>query len=187
MGLGALAPEWDRALVVLSGDGELAVGLRECLDRTRVTVKDARPQEAGASVASCLPWPWAVAGAVSELPAGVTDLLSLRPTLILWLGPAPASLPIHRRRFARFSELVAAADRALEQEVAGMRMSPGSGVRLPSGRLCRSAELQALVSAHPHGFALPVGAFRSAARALAGAELPLRPLRDKVTGLVSLA
>ena len=51
--LGALAPERDRTLVVLSRDGELAVGLRERLERARVVVKDARPGEASTAVASC--------------------------------------------------------------------------------------------------------------------------------------
>ena len=184
--LGALAPERDRAMVVLSGDGELAVGLRERLDRTSVTVKDARAEEAESAMASCLPWPWAVVGAVPELPERAAEMTGLHPTLVLWLGPVPAGLPAHHRRFTRFSELAGAVEQALEQEVAGMRMSPGAGVRLPSGRLCTSGELQALVSAHPHGFALPASCFRSAARALVRADLPLRPLRDRITGLVSL-
>ena len=55
--LGALAPERDRTLVVLSRDGELAVGLRERLERARVVVKDARPDESLTAVGSCRPWP----------------------------------------------------------------------------------------------------------------------------------
>ena len=64
--LGVLAPESDRTTVVISPDGELAVGLRERLDRGRVVVKDARPGEARAAVKSCRPWPWMVIGAVPE-------------------------------------------------------------------------------------------------------------------------
>jgi hypothetical protein len=184
--LGALAPESDRALVVVAPDGELAVGLRESLGRAWVVVKDARPDEAWTAVASCRPWPWMVVGAVPELPPQVAAVLDHHPVLVLWLGPAPSRLPAHSRGFSRFSMLAAAAALALDEEVAGMRLAVGAGVQLPGGRISRSAELQALVSAHPAGFALPVDTFHSAARTLARHRIPLRPHRDPATGLVSL-
>ena len=173
--LGALAPERDRALLVLSRDGELAVGLRERLERARVVVKDARPDESLTAVGSCRPWPWMLVGDVAELPPGIEAAPARHPILVLWLGPPPPALPAHVRSFSRFSEL---AD--------GMRLATGAGVELPGGRLARSASLQALVSAHPTGFNLPLVTFTSAARALLGSAVRLRPRRDPVSGWVSL-
>jgi hypothetical protein len=184
--LGALAPERDRSLVVLSRDGELAVGLRERLERDRVLVKDARPHEAGAALTSCRPWPWMLVGDLAELPASVGPALARYPVLVLWLGPAPRGLPAHSRDFSRYAELADAASRALEGEVGGVRLATGAGVELPDGRLARSASLEALVSAHPAGFDLPLRCFGSAVRALSGTEVSLRPRRDPVTRWVSL-
>ena len=184
--LGVLAPERDRALFVLAPDGELAVGLRERLDRARVVVKDARPEEAPAMLASCRPWPWMVIGAVAEPPPEVTPALIRRPIIVCWLGPMPPGLPAHGRGYSRFSVLADAVEQALGREVAGMRLAVGAGVHLPGGRITSSAELQALVSAHPAGFDLPLAAFRSAGRALAAHDIPLRPRRDPATRLVSL-
>jgi hypothetical protein len=184
--LGALAPERDRTLVVLSRNGELAVGLRERLERARVVVKDARPEEAGTAVASCRPWPWMLVGDIAELPPGVEPTIAHHPVVVLWLGSPPSGLPAHGRGFFRYSELADAASRALAAEVGGMRLATGAGVELPGGRLARSAGLQALVSAHPEGFNLPLVSFGSAARALSGSAVSLRPRRDPVTGWVSL-
>jgi hypothetical protein len=184
--LGVLAPEHDRALVVLSSDGELAVGLRERLDRARVVVKDARPGEALRALGSCRPWPWMVVGNVAELPVGVAPALARYPVLVLWLEPLPGGLPAHVRVFSRYRVLADAVSRALDGEVEGMRLVAGAGVELPGGRISHSASLQALVSAHPAGFNLPLESFRSAARALAAQAIPLRPHRAPLTGLVSL-
>jgi len=184
--LGLLAAEPDRALVVLAADGELAVALRENLDRQRVVVKDARPEEVEDAMRSCHPWPWMLVGAVPELPLPVVAALTRQPVLVLWYGPGPVELPRHARRFDRFAELAAAAARALEQEVGGLRLAIGCGVDLPCGGYSRSAELQALVAAAPAGFDLPLSAFRSAAHALAAADLPWRPMRDPGTRQVGL-
>jgi hypothetical protein len=184
--LGLLALEGDRALVVISSDGEPAVGLRESVDRARVVVKDARPGEALHVLRSCRPWPWLVVGSVAEPPSEMATLLAAHPVVVLWLGPAPGWLPAHRRAFSRFSALAAAVVQALHNEVEGMRLATGAGVEFSDGRISRSAELQALVSAHPDGFDLSLNAFRSAARILAGHCVALRPRRDPATGLVSL-
>jgi hypothetical protein len=185
--LGVLAPESDRAMVVISPDGEPAVGLRERLDRGRVVIKDARPGEARAALTSCRPWPWMVIGAVPELPEGVAEVLDGHPVLVLWLGPAPRCLPTHGRSFPRFAALAAAAGQALDHEVGGMRLATGAGVLLPGMRGCsRNPELQALVSAHPGGFNLQLETFRPAVRALRARGIPLRPRRDPATGMVSL-
>jgi hypothetical protein len=95
--MGALAPERDRTLVVLSRDGELAVGLRERLERARVVVKDARPDEALTAVGSCRPWPWMLVGDAADLPPGVEAAPARHPVLVLWLGTAPCGLPVHAR------------------------------------------------------------------------------------------
>ena len=184
--LGCLAREHDRSLVVVATGGELAVGLRDSLDRARVVVKDARPEEAVAAATSCRPWPWMLVGSVPELPTGLAPVLACRPIVVLWLGPSPSELPVHRRCFTRYSELAAAALQALDGEVAGMRLAVGAGVEFPDGRVARGAELEALVSAHPCGFALPSSAFRSATRTLAGRGVALRPLSDPETGRVTL-
>lgn len=184
--LGALAPEHDRALVVISADGELAVGLREHLDRVRVVVKDARPAEAGSALESCRPWPWMVVGNVTELASDVQSVLARHPVLVLWLGPLPRDLPPHARGLSRYSMLAGAASHALDGEVAGMRLAIGMGVELPGGRISRSASLQALVSAYPAGFDLPLMSFRSAARILASEGVPLRPHRGPRSGSVAL-
>ena len=184
--LGALTPERDRALLVLSRDGELAVGLRERLERARVVVKDARPDESLTAVGSCRPWPWMLVGDVAELPPGIEAAAARHPILVLWLGPPPPALPAHVRSFSRFSELADSAGRALDAEVDGMRLAIGAGVELPGGQLARSASLQALVSAHPAGFNLPLVTFTSAARALLGSAVRLRPRRDPASGWVSL-
>ncbi|MGO8685861.1 MAG: hypothetical protein ACLQT7_01565 [Candidatus Dormibacteria bacterium] len=184
--LGSLAPESDRALVVIAPDGELAVGLRESVERSRVVVKDARPGEARSALESCRPWPWMVVGSVPDLRPEVVSTLMPHPVILLWLGAPPPGLPSHVRGFVRFSALAAAVGRALEAEVGGMRLEVGAGVRLPSGRISRSPDLQALVSAHPGGFHLPLETFRSARRVLLRHGLAVLPQRDPATGLVSL-
>lgn len=182
---GFLAPASDRTLLVLAGDGELAVALREQLDGGLILIKDARPGEAEHALASCRPWPWMLVGALPALPARVADSLR-RPVLVIWYGPSPLSLPTHARRFARFPQLLDAVRSALAGEVAGIRLAAGSGVDLPSGTHSRSAELQALVSAGSSGFDLPLATFRSAARVLARGRVPARPSRDPRTRHVSL-
>jgi hypothetical protein len=184
--LGSLAPESDRALVVIAPDGELAVGVRESLDRAWVVVKDARPEEAWSAVACCRPWPWMVVGSVPVLPHGVASALTPHPVILLWLGAVPPGMPAHGRDFVRFSALLAEIRRALHGQVAGMRLALGAGVRLPGGGISRSPDLQALVSAHPDGFHLPLDSFRSATRTLARHDIPVRPRRDPATGVVSL-
>jgi len=184
--LGSLEPERNRTLVTVAPDGELAVGIRESVDRAWVVIKDARPEEAGSAVTSCLPWPWMVVGAGCELPGEIASVLALHPVIPLWLGAEPSGLPAHRRGFSRFSTLVAAIRLALAGEVGGMRLAAGAGVELPGGGISGNAELQALIAAHPSGFDLPLETFRAATRTLVRRGLPLRPRRDPATGLVSL-
>ncbi|HYA00099.1 MAG TPA: hypothetical protein VEK76_07070 [Candidatus Binatia bacterium] len=181
---GVMVPDKDRAVLVIAEDGELAVGLREHLERELVIVKDARPGEAAAAADSCRPWPWMLVGAVPRLPRQLAGRLR-RPSLIAWYGPAPAPLPRHARSFSRFMDLVAEVHGSLVREVGGMRLAIGSGVDLPGGTHLRSSELQALVST-PAGFDLPASAFRAAEVALRRHRIPLRPGRDPESGLVVL-
>nr|MDQ2959808.1 hypothetical protein [Candidatus Dormibacteraeota bacterium] len=161
--LGAAPSVRERALVVIGSDGEVAVALRERLDRARVTVVDAAPADALAALRACRPWPWMVVGTVSEPGQDVVADLRHRPILVLWLGQPPAGTPRHVRAFTRFSDLAGAAVGALAAEVAGIRLSIGSGVLLPNGEQHHNPELEALVSAHPHPFRLPRARFRTAA------------------------
>ena len=68
-----------------------------------------------------------------------------------------------------------------------MKLAIGLGVDLPDGSYARSAELQALVSSHPHPLDVPLDAFRSAARVLSTHGVAWKPARDGETGGVTLA
>lgn len=184
--LGVLAPDNARTILVVADDGELAVAIRDRIDRKLALIKDVRPDEFVDGCGTCLPWPWMVVGSVPSLPNGSDELLQNRPILIFWRGTPPPGLPSHARTFDRFADLVGAVERALTQEVAGMRLAIGLGVDLPDGDYARSAELQALVSAHPHPFDVPLDAFRSAARVLSTHRIKLKPVRDAESGTVSL-
>ncbi len=182
----APARDRDRALLVLSDDGDLAVGLHEQLDCIYVVVKHARPDEAADAARTCRPWPWMLAGTGPVLPPELAAVLRIRPVLTVWYGRAPATLPARSLVFPRFADLVAFVRSALSSEVLGLQLAPGVGVDLPGGGFARSPELQALVSAHSRPFDLPLATFRNAARVLAHHGVPIRPGRDLQTGLVSL-
>ena len=155
-----------RSLVVASPDAEVAVALRACVDRAFVTVHDTEPDHAAGVIDACRPWPWMVVGCAEQAPPALLASLRHRPILVFWLGRVPHGLPAHARRFERFSELTVAVTSAIAAEVAGMRLAIGSGVLLPGGEVRRNAELEALISNHPHGFVLPRARFRAAATAL---------------------
>ncbi|MFN2591831.1 MAG: hypothetical protein ABR532_03245 [Candidatus Dormibacteria bacterium] len=180
-----LTPDSARTILVISCDGELAVGLRDRLDPAFALVKDVRPEEALDGLSSCVPWPWMVAGDVSPLPATVIQRLCRHPILILWRGDPPRGLPRHARAFTAFAPLATAAETALRRSVSGMRLAAGLGVELPGGAYARSAELQALISSHPDPLDLPLKSFRSAARVLTSRRIPCRPALDRA-GTVSL-
>ena len=165
--LGVLSPDRCRGIVVITPDGELAVALRDRVPREFAVVRDARPEDAAAVAAACLPWPWMVVGATTPLPPGLATLLRTRPVLTMWLGAAPTGLPLHARRFARPAALLDAVDQARTASVGGMRLAPGSGVEMGDGTLLRGSTLDALVGAFPGGFAVPSRAFRTAAATLA--------------------
>lgn len=157
----------ERTALVLSETHELAVALRERLDRAYVTVRHARPGEAEAAIADCWPWPWMIVGDLDDPGAAVLTLMRSRPVVVLWQGTHPVSLPAHAGVVSRFADLVAVSERALAGEVGGMRLAIGSGVSLPGGAHAENAELQALISLHPAGFDLAAHRFASAVRALA--------------------
>lgn len=181
-GAGQPAVTSDRTLVVIAGDPEVAVALRERLDRAYVTVRDVDVESAPGGLDACLPWPWMVVGSVPEPGDAVLRTLRHHPILVCWLGPAPPDLPTHARRFDRFSGLAAAAVDALAAQVAGMRLAIGSGIALPGGALSRNAELEALVCNHPAPFALPPTRFRSAQRTLRDSHLGCR-VASSATGV----
>lgn len=184
--LGVLTPDNARTILVVGDEGEVAVALRDKVDRSYALIKDIRPAEMHDGFATCIPWPWMVVGSIANLPDGTADLFRDRPILVYWRGPAPNDLPGHTRSFDKFSDLATAVLTALTQEVAGMKMAIGLGVDLPDGDFARSAELQALVAGHPHAFDVPLDAFRSAARVLATHRINLKPTRDPNNGGVAL-
>lgn len=165
--IGALSADSARAILVIAATGELAVALRERIDRGLAVVRDVRPGEMSEGLGACRPWPWMVVGEVAQVSATVRATLCARPVLVFWRGAPPDGLPKHVRRFPSFSGLADAVAQALGASVAGLRLAPGVGVELPDGRISRSLELQALVGAHPHPFHLPRRAFGSGGRALA--------------------
>jgi hypothetical protein len=180
-----MVPGPERSLVVLDAVGEVAVALRDRLDPGLVVVKHAYPSEALRVATSCRPWSWMVVGALPELPGQLAPVLS-KPVLIGWLGSRPTALPAHARSFHRFTELVDWISQTLRSEVAGIRLSVGSGVELPGGRHVRCAALEALVSAGSSGFQLPLRSFQGAARTLAAHGVPVAPVSDPLNHRVSL-
>jgi hypothetical protein len=173
--LGTLLPDTMRSIVVISATGALGVAIRDAMDPAVALVRDVRPAEAGAGVAACRPWPWMLIGEGPAVAPEVLDTLRRQPVIVLWAGGPPAGLPAHARAFSRFPELARAARAAGAASVAGLRMAPGLGVVSTRGAYVWSAPLQALVSSHPHGFALPRHRFRGAADALARLGSPWRP------------
>jgi hypothetical protein len=176
--LGVLAPDRGRSIVVVTPDGELAVAVRDLIPRGIALVRDARPDDAAEIAAACLPWPWMVVGATDAVPPGLSSILRTRPVLTLWLDRMPAGLPVHARGFDRPAALLAAVGGACNASVGGMRLAPGSGVELGDGTLLLGATLDALVAAHPGGFALPSRTFRAVAAALLRHDAGWTPERD---------
>jgi hypothetical protein len=164
--LGVRAPDRGRAILVVTGDGELAVAVREVVPGGIAVIRDARSDDADEICAACLPWPWMVVGTVASLTPGLAVVLRNRPVLTYWLGDPASGLPSHARWFERPAALLQAVRGACTADVGGMRLAPGNGVELDDGTLMRGATLESLVSAYPFGFALPARNFRAASDAL---------------------
>ena len=172
------------ALVV--GGGELAVALRDRLDRAYLTLCDVRPAEMMAAAGDCLPWPWMVIGDARTLAPDVSGCLSLHPVLVFWQGPAPPGLPAHTRAFERFTDLAAAVEAALLVDVEGVRLAPGGGLTMPDGTHAGNAGLEALVAGHPRPVFAPARDFRGAVASLRSHGVALRlARRGGATSLVS--
>jgi hypothetical protein len=172
------------ALVV--GGGELAVALRDRLDRAYLTLCDVRPAEMMAAAGDCLPWPWMVIGDARTLAPDVSGCLSLHPVLVFWQGPAPPGLPAHTRAFERFADLAAALEAALLADVEGVRLAPGGGLTMPDGTHAGNAGLEALVAGHPRPVFAPARDFRGAVASLRSHGVALRlARRGGATSLVS--
>jgi hypothetical protein len=165
--LGVRAPDRGRAILVVTVDGELAVAVRDAAPGGMAVVRDARPDDADAIAAACLPWPWMVVGSAVALTPALASVLRDRPVLTYWLGDPPVGLPSHARYFDRPAALLDAVRSACAGSVGGMRLAPGSGVELEDGTLLRGATLESLVAAYPRGFALPARNFRAVSDALA--------------------
>jgi hypothetical protein len=175
-----------RTVLVIGDDPELAVGLRDRLDRGFVTVREVRESEALDAVRDCAPWPWMVVGG-GALPGEVTAWLARRPVLVFWLSGPPPGLPAHTRRVAGFSDLVATVERALGARLAGMSLALDGGVTMPGGAHAAGAALEALIAAYPGQLDAPISLFHQAARTLAAHRLPLRPAQLPGGGVVLAA
>jgi hypothetical protein len=172
------------ALVV--GAGELAVALRDRLDRAYLTLCDVRPAEMMAAACDCHPWPWMVIGDARTLAPDLSGCLSLHPVLVFWQGPAPPGLPAHTRAFERFADLAAAVESALLVDVEGVRLAPGGGLTMPDGTHAGNAGLEALVAGHPRPVFAPARDFRGAVASLRSHGVALRLARHGgATSLVS--
>ena len=99
--LGALAPESDRALVVLAPTGSWRSGSGNAWIAPGSWSRTPGRRRRGAAVASCRPWPWMVVGASRSFRPGPA-VLARHPVLVLWLGPAPSRLPRARSRLLTF-------------------------------------------------------------------------------------
>ncbi|MHB8718896.1 MAG: hypothetical protein ACYDAC_08410 [Candidatus Dormibacteria bacterium] len=150
-----------RTVVVLGRNQELAVALRERLDRAWTTVLDASGEDPLATCRACVPWPFMVAGDAGSLPEGLGRWLRRRPVLVRWLGELPPGLPRHARALLTFAELAASVNAALKADVGGVRLAVGTGVQLGDA-VHRNAELEALLGDSPLPLALPRSRFRGA-------------------------
>jgi hypothetical protein len=184
-GIGGRGDLRGRTLLVVGDSAELAVALRDLLDRAYITVCDAPAAAKVDAVVACAPWPWMVVGDSAEMSEGLAGSVAQHPVLVLWRGMQPRGLPAHARAFALFSELARAVAAALHAEVGGIRLAPGTGLTMPDGAHCGSAALEALVASHPHPVFAPMREFRGAAAALVSHRIPLRIAHDG--GGVSLA
>jgi hypothetical protein len=184
-GIGGRGDLRGRTLLV-AGDGvELAVALRDRLDRAYITVCDVRSDGHVDSDLAWCPWPWMVVGDSAEMSSALAGTVAQHPVLVLWHGVHPRGLPAHTRAFGLFSELARAVSAALNAEVGGMRLAPGTGLTMPDGTHCGNAALEALVANHPHPVFAPMRDFRGVVAALASHRVPLLITHDG--GGVSLA
>ncbi len=125
-----------RTVLVIGEDPELAVALRDRLDRAYVTVLRGRAparRRTGAGRRRRPGWWWATAPAV---PEAVVELLRRHPCLVLWRRAATGWPARAHPRLRRASPTWPAAVRARCQRArsAGMRLAPGDGVTMPDGR-----------------------------------------------------
>jgi hypothetical protein len=184
-GIGGRGDVRGRTLLVVGDSVELAVALRDRLDRTFITVCDVPAAATADAIPAGAPWPWMVVGDGAEVSDALAGTLARHPVLVLWQGVPPRRLPAHARAFGLFSELARAVAAALHAEVGGIRLAPGTGLTMPDGEHCGNAALEALVASHPHPVSAPMREFRGAAAALASHRIPLRIAHDD--GGVSLA
>ncbi len=161
-------------MLVIGEDIELAVALRDRLDRAYVTVCDARTGEAETALRSCRPRPWMVVGDTAELPGAALRMLAQHPIVLFWRGAAPPRLPAHNRGVELFSELVAAAEQAIGADVGGIRLAPGTGLCMPGGGHAANAALEVLVALHPRPLFAPARHVRAVAATLESHSVPFR-------------
>lgn len=173
--------------MLVIGDAELAVALRERLPRAYVTVVQLRTAEVAAAVPGFRPRPWLVIGSAPAMPDTVIRVLAQNPMLLFWRGHPPAGLPAHTRRFDLFSELASATELAVNAHVGGVRLAPGDGLTMPDGRHAGCAVLEALVGSHPRPLFVPGRCLRAATTVLQAHCVALRVDRTGAGGAVLVA
>jgi hypothetical protein len=168
---------WHRTILVVGEDPELAVALRDRLDRALVTVCEVRTSEAAAAAHACRPWPWMLVGGTQAVDAALSRRLAGHPVLLLWRGPVPSGLPRHVRAITRFAELAGTVDASLHATVSGISLSVGSGLSMPDGSQVASPVLEALVSSHPRPLPVSPRQLRAASATLSAHGVPLAAAR----------
>ncbi|HEY8740313.1 MAG TPA: hypothetical protein VIN56_06950 [Candidatus Dormibacteraeota bacterium] len=167
-----------RTLLIVGEDVDLFAAVRPELDPAMIQVTWSRPGELEAALEGCVPWPWAVAGSGSALPAACVAALRGLPVLWFWLGEAPASVPRDVRAHGRWRELLADVRDCLARTLGGVRLAPNRGLVGPAQDLVLSAELEGLFAAAPAPMRLSSRVARAAVRAVDRHRLPLTLVRS---------
>lgn len=151
---------------------QLAAAVREQVAPQLSLVRWLAPSSLDVEWPRIRPWPWVVVG-TGPVPEVLSREERLRPLVVSWLGSAEDAAPGWIRH-PDWPSLSAWLGRLGRRRVAGLRLAPYRGVRLPGGtELVPAAALESLLAAHPRGLA-PNPALGRAGALLAHHGLPCR-------------
>ena len=157
---------------------DLFAALRPELDGAMLQLAWTRRNTVAASVAACLPWPWAVCGVGEGLEeVAFARVLSL-PVLWFWLGVAPGWVPSHRRAHRGWRDLVADIRGCLGRSIGGVSLAPNRGLHGPWKQLILSPGLEGLVASSPDPVAMPTRVEALLKQAMRKHDLPLTLVRE---------